>query len=82
MIKSLSVASKFRLDLLPKLNSSQLDRLSEILGNLGLLLFASLVIPVFTHVQIDHLTILSGVITSVACIIGSLLILKGGVIPS
>ena len=62
-----------------RLNSFQLDRLSEILGNLGLVFFASLVIPIFTNTQIyDQNIIISGLITSAGCIIGSLILLKGG----
>ena len=78
MTKPPSSIINLKLTLLLKLNQHQLDRLSEILGNFGLLLFASMVIPVFTYAQIDYFTILSGLITSIGSIIGSLLILKGG----
>lgn len=62
-----------------RLNSVQLDRLSEILGNLGLVFFASLVILFFTTTQIiDTNVIVSGLITSAGCIIGSIFLLKGG----
>lgn len=64
---------------IPKLNSLQLDRLSEMMSNLGLIFFASMVIPFFTNTQIsDPNIIVSGLVTSTGCIIGSLILLKGG----
>ncbi len=62
-----------------RLNQLQLDRLSEILGNLGLVFFASLVLPVFQGSYSINLGILiSGVISAAGCVIGSLILLKGG----
>lgn len=62
-----------------RLNSVQLDRLSEILGNLGLVFFASLVIPVIQGSYIVYLgTVVSGIISASGCVIGSLILLRGG----
>ena len=62
-----------------RLNSLQLERLSEILGNLSLLLFALLVLPIMQGVEILNLSkIFSGTVSSLGCFFVSLLILKGG----
>lgn len=62
-----------------KFNSLQLGRLSEILGNLALLFFASLVIPeLFGANQINFSRMIVGFINGVACIIWSVIILRGG----
>lgn len=62
-----------------RLNQSQLDRLSEILGNLGLIFFASLVLPVFQGSYSINLGIfISGLFSATGCVIGSLILLKGG----
>ena len=64
--------------MIPKLNVSQLDRLSEILGNLGLVCFGTMVLPLFTKTQIDLFTMLSGLVASILCVIVSITLLKGG----
>lgn len=55
-----------------------MDRLSEIISNLGLIVFASLVLPVFSQQQyFDLLTLWMGGTVSFGCAILSLVILKG-----
>jgi len=59
-------------------NNSQLDRLSETLSNFGLLLFASMVVPVFTGIdKVRPFAVLSGLVASFASWVLSLLLLKG-----
>ena len=60
-----------------KLNKRQIDRISEIYGNLGLLFFAALVMPVFTGETINTVKIVAGITTSSACILVSVIILRG-----
>lgn len=58
-------------------NDVQLDRLSEILGNFGLLLLGTLVIPVlFGTDGMSAAKALSGLIVSIMAILASLLLLK------
>ncbi|KKU81109.1 hypothetical protein A2971_05285 [Candidatus Gottesmanbacteria bacterium RIFCSPLOWO2_01_FULL_46_21] len=60
-----------------RLNIAQLDRLSEIIGNLGLLFLATLVLPIFVKGSIvDPITILVGVIVSIVCVIVSMFLLR------
>ncbi len=59
-------------------NQAQVDRLSEIISNLGLVVFASLVLPVFGQRQyFDLPTLWMGGATSLGCAILSIVILKG-----
>ncbi len=59
-----------------KLNEAQLDRFSEIIGNLGLILFASLVLQGLIDVNLDMIKIYMGLVLSVGCVILSLSIIK------
>lgn len=59
------------------LNDSQFDRLSEISGNLGLVFFASMVVPFLTRGEkIDTLLTAVGLMLSVAFWAISILLLK------
>ncbi len=59
------------------LNPQQLDRLSEILGNLGLIFFASIVLPILQGKEsVDPFVMISGAITTSACLFMSLLIFE------
>lgn len=61
----------------PKFNKQQRNRLSEILGNFGLLLIASLVFPLVTGGQNIHSVLFtSGIILSAISFIVSLNLLK------
>jgi len=63
--------------LLPVLNDSQKDRLSETATNIGLIFFASMVMPLFVSAEEFNLfTAISGLVISTGFIVGSLLILK------
>lgn len=65
--------------MIAKLNTAQLDRLSDVLGNLGLLFIATLALPALTNTtsqSADH--VLSGILLGVGNIIISMVILKGG----
>lgn len=60
------------------LTEKQIDRMSEILGNLGLLFFASTVIPSFINSSNYNFGVLiSGVIVTIMCIFSSI-VLAGG----
>jgi len=59
-----------------KLNSKQLDRLSEIFANAGLVVLASLVLPYFTGTNINSSMILIGLGLSIISLIVSLVLLK------
>ena len=64
-----------------RLNKRQLERVSEILGNLGLLFLASFVLPVFTNSEPVELgTMFSGLILSAGCLVESIAILKVNVL--
>lgn len=61
------------------LNNRQLDRLSEILGNMSLLFLGSLVIPAFSGQTINSNPMtLTGASLFIGFLMASLLILKGG----
>ena len=65
--------------MLPRFNKAQLDRLSEILGNLALIFFSTLVLPVFTKdFHIDVPLSLTGVLLGGGCVVLSVTLLKGG----
>lgn len=60
------------------MNDSQLDRLSEIMANFGLLLLASMVLPTIIGVdKADAFKLLLGMVGGVSFLLLSLLILKG-----
>ena len=58
-----------------RLNSSQTERASEIVSNIGLLFFASTVLPIFIN-QIDMIYSYFGFIVSIIFWIFSILILN------
>lgn len=59
-------------------NEDQLDRLSEIFSNLGLLLLASMSIPVFTGgTKINFDIFLSGILAFLFCTVESMLLIGG-----
>lgn len=60
------------------MNEAQIDRLSEILGNLSLLVLGTWVLPVFSGSFVNSDIMFSGIIASAICLFWSLLILKGG----
>lgn len=61
-----------------RLNEAQIDRLSEVLGNLGLVFVASWVLPsLFGQATISVVELFLGTIASIFCVIGSLAVLKG-----
>ena len=61
--------------MLPKLNDLQLDRLSEISGNLVIVFLASLITPIFSGGVLNLLSILFGGTLGVTFFIFSLLLL-------
>lgn len=63
-----------------ELNNAQLDRLSEILGNFGLIVFASVVFPTLIGSQTyGYIEFWAGLIISAGCVATSVAIMKGGV---
>lgn len=61
-----------------KLNSKQINRLSEILGNLSLLFLASMSIPVFSgNKDVDIGIFIGGVLAFIGCSIESILLMGG-----
>ncbi len=64
--------------LMLRFNVAQIDRLSELLANLSLVMLAAFVLPSLTQPQTLHPTVIGlGVIFSVGTAILSLSILKG-----
>lgn len=61
---------------LPELNKLQIDRFSEFVSNLGLVFFASMVVPIFLGPTVDAFMILTGILLSGFCLFISLLLLK------
>ncbi len=60
-------------------NEKQLNRLSEIFSNLGLLIVAAMVIPVFSRDgNITLSMFLSGTILFIVCGVESLILIGGG----
>ncbi|MBI5620020.1 hypothetical protein HY950_03605 [Candidatus Gottesmanbacteria bacterium] len=60
-----------------ELNELQIDRLSEILGNLSLVVFASVILPVITAAEtFDIQTTILGIIAMTGCLIISISLLK------
>lgn len=65
------------MDIIPELNDKQLDRLSEFLSNLSLLLIASLILPNLTGIgKSNMLELTLGLISTIIVLSLSLLILK------
>jgi hypothetical protein len=65
---------EFRLNFTEK----QIDRLSEILGNLGLLFFASIVIPTLvSSINYNSGVLTSGIIVTATCIFSSIFLAGG-----
>jgi hypothetical protein len=60
----------------PKFSDVQLNRISEILGNLGIALLISMVIPGFITQPPDILLSLIGFILAIACWVLSVILLK------
>ena len=60
------------------MNDLQINRLSEIIGNLSLLLFASFVLPIFGSQITNIETLIFGGVASALSFGSSLLLLKGG----
>ena len=62
---------------LPKFNNIQLDRLSEIAGNLSLLFLGTIIVPLLTgEKRIDILQMIFGFILAFGSLAFSLIILK------
>lgn len=59
------------------MNEAQIDRLSEIIGNLSLLFFATMILPGFAGTVITENTLLSGTAFTILCAVLSLVLLKG-----
>lgn len=59
------------------MNELQINRLSEIFGNLSLLLLASFIIPVFNGQAVDVVTMRISVLLSIFCFCGSIILLRG-----
>lgn len=59
----------------PKFNERQLDRLSEVFSNIGLIFFASMVVPIFTD-QSNILLMMIGFVTSLSFWIGSIYLIR------
>lgn len=59
------------------MNSLQINRLSEILGNLSLLFFATMILPGFAGTVVTETTLLSGTTFTILCTVLSLVLLKG-----
>lgn len=57
-----------------KFNQHQLDRFSEFVANLGLVFFASMVVPIFLGPTVDAFMILTGILLSGFCLFISLLL--------
>ncbi|MCJ7739889.1 hypothetical protein MUP32_01050 [Candidatus Microgenomates bacterium] len=65
--------------LIANLSKTQLNRLSEILGNMSLVFLAAMVVPALSvDIQVKLPVIMSGIFLTLACIYTSLILLKGG----
>lgn len=60
-----------------RLNEAQIAHIAEVLGNLSLVFFAALVLPVWTAKPQPVLDTIIGVVLSFACALTSTIILKG-----
>lgn len=61
-----------------KLNSKQIEKIADLFGNIGLLILASLTIPVFSNSRDVNLArFLVGVLVFVGCSIESVLLMGG-----
>lgn len=59
------------------MNSLQINRLSEILGNLSLVLISSFIIPALNGQPTNEITMKISVLLSISCFCGSIILLKG-----
>ena len=61
-----------------RLNKGQKDKLADFSGNLGLVFFVTLVMPIFTKIdRINILMIVLGILFTNVCVISSLYLMKG-----
>ena len=58
------------------LNKKQLDRLSEFVGNVGIVLFATIITPLLTGIMIDFPLMITGLFMSMSSLFISLYLLK------
>ncbi|KKP51418.1 MAG: hypothetical protein UR42_C0015G0007 [Candidatus Roizmanbacteria bacterium GW2011_GWA2_33_33] len=58
------------------LNKKQLNRLSEFIGNVGIVLFATIVTPILTGTMVNYLLIITGLFMSMFSLFISLYLLK------
>lgn len=58
------------------LNKKQLDRLSEFIGNVGIVLFATIITPLFSGTMINYLLMFTGLSMSMFSLFISLYLLK------
>ena len=59
-----------------KLNTNQLDRLSEFTNNIGVVFFATIIAPIFSKNVLDFSLITVGLFLSFGSVVISLLLLK------
>lgn len=65
------------MEMVHKLTVRQLDRLSEIIGNLGLLVFGTIVLqPTVTNQPYNLNDLVPGITVSISCIMISILLLN------
>ena len=65
------------MDVIPELNNRQLDRLSEFLANLSIVIVASLIIPnVFNVDKLNLFELVLGVVFTLSLLITSLVVLR------
>ena len=62
-----------------RLNEAQVARVSEVIGNLSLVFFASLVLPTFSGQQVETNIILSGLVLALGSFAISVQLLKGAI---
>lgn len=66
------------MDYIPELNDKQLDRLSEFLANIALLIIASLIFPnIFGTSSSNIIELLGGIILTLLLMFISMVIVKG-----
>jgi len=58
------------------LNKKQLDRLSEFISNVGIVLFATIITPLLTGTVINYLLMFTGLLMSMFSLFISLYLLK------
>ena len=72
----MKIFAKIKLKSIKPFNSYQIDRLSEIASNMGLVFIVSQVIPEFNHQITDMFNLISGIFVSTCFFMISLIILK------